>query len=132
MDKNNGQISDIDNFILSDYIEVKSENEYYKRFYGDVVFFDSSKTFMSGMSATGKMNFTTPKDCKYIRVNIAGIDNLQQEIVAPSTADHTFAMPTGTQFIKNDFVSNLYTVFVAGKICVKVAVIAASRLVING
>lgn len=104
IDKNNGQISDVDNFILSDYIEVKSENEYYKRFYGDVVFFDSSKLFMSGMSSTGKMNFTTPKNCKYIRVNIAGIDNLQYEVVAPSTADHTFVMPTGTQFIKNDMI----------------------------
>ena len=75
----NGQVNNNDEYFYTDYFEVESETEYIGSWYNQngtynsvmtqfLTFYDSDKTFISGLKSSGFPGgvFTTPATCKYV------------------------------------------------------------------
>ena len=89
-----GTVASNTGFFCSEYIEVKPNTTYYwndTQLRGNTgAYYDSSKTYISGISSSdlGVYYFTTPANCKYIRLNGVSsvINNYQLEIGTEQTA----------------------------------------------
>lgn len=105
IDQNNGEIGSDSNCALSDYIPVKENLEYYKKYYGAIAYFNSKKEFIGGLDkGTADAIYVMPKNCAYVRITVVGTYNFYREIFSLASADHKFYMPYGTKFLKSKYI----------------------------
>ena len=78
-----GEIYDNSNWVLYDYIKVKSNTTYCFRFGWRICFYDENKTFLYGVNGVENNPYaiTTPNDCAYIRFSVLAtyVDIMQIE-----------------------------------------------------
>lgn len=68
VNSDNGSLVSNTLYSASDFIMVEASKMYYKNSRGGVAFYDSNKTFISGLSSAN--NFQTPSNTKYIRTTV--------------------------------------------------------------
>lgn len=88
LNPNTGQISSVSGYFYQDYyIEIEGGEQYSISSFSNissgvfVVFYDSSKTFISGIQVSNSYSFVTPSTAKYCRLSapLSIIDNYQLE-----------------------------------------------------
>lgn len=71
---NNGTIAANASYTVSDYIPVSPSTQYIRTYRHQLAFYDSNKVYISGLNSSFPLEntqvFTTPANCKYVRVTI--------------------------------------------------------------
>jgi hypothetical protein len=67
---NNGALYQNDNYYSSDFIEVTPNSKITRSYDTHIAFYDTNKTFISGLERNNSDTVTTPSNCKYIRIDI--------------------------------------------------------------
>lgn len=70
----NGKVESASGFRASAFIEVEPSTEYIKSTNKQLAFYDENQTYLSGIT-DGVTNFTTPSNCKYVRLTLNNADN---------------------------------------------------------
>jgi hypothetical protein len=81
--REDGTIGENNNYAVSNYIELQANTQYtvsdmnVNGLYPGICFYDSSKTYISGIKYNGEtsLTFTTPADCKYVLMSYLKTNN---------------------------------------------------------
>lgn len=110
----NGSIQTQSNIMYSDYIQIKTNINYYitgRSEWSSVVLYDKNKTFLERISTTqpnGVLNITN-SNCKYIIINalLTNKDTLQLEEGASTSyephKEQSYIMPTQREILEGDY-----------------------------
>jgi lysophospholipase L1-like esterase len=103
VDPNNGNIADSANNDVSDYISVIPSTSYVKNVKGNVAFYNSSKTFLSGIpesTALAGTSFQAPSNAAYARFSIKKSEGYSKETTQFEVGQlPTEYIPFGTSFV---------------------------------